>query len=357
MDNSNRITHTFEEVIFLNNLFAAWREFRRGKRNRKDVQEFELNLEDNIFALYADLKNQTYRHGAYHTFHIYDPKHRIVSKALVRDRIVHHLIFNQLYEVFDSSFAYHSYSSRLEKGTHRAVVNLEESLRQASRNYSETIFVLKCDVKKFFASISHQKLVAIIKNKITDPKLLWLIEEIIGSFISPVDKILERERELKGEFIKMKKGVPIGNVTSQIFANIYLNELDQFIKHQLKVKYYFRYADDFVIVHNDVLYLLDILKSIGLFLRDELNLELHPGKVSIKKFSYGVDFLGYVILPHYKVLRTTTRNRMFKKLSAKRKLVGAGAIKEESYNQSLQSYLGILKHCRGYGLGNKIRNI
>ncbi|MBI5221885.1 MAG: RNA-directed DNA polymerase [Candidatus Magasanikbacteria bacterium] len=151
-------------------------------------------------------------------------------------------------------------------------------------------------------------------------------------------------------------GLPIGNVTSQIFANIYLNELDQFIKHNLKVKHYFRYADDFVLLGNNQNALQRQLKIIDNFIKQELSLSLHPDKVSIKKYSQGIDFLGYVVLPHHIVSRTKTKRRMFKKLAEKRRLWQTGEITAECLNQSLQSYLGMLKHCKGFGLAEKLKN-
>ncbi len=174
----------YNELIKLENVFSAWREFRTGKNNRPDVMLFERNLEDNLFSLHEELKNNSYKHGPYHTFHIYDPKHRIISKATVKDRIVQHLIFKELYNIFDPTFIYHSYSSRLGKGTHRAVKNLAKATRTLSRNYTKPVFVLKCDIKKFFASVSHQKLLSIIKRKIKDNQTLCLVEEIITSFPS-----------------------------------------------------------------------------------------------------------------------------------------------------------------------------
>lgn len=316
---------------------------------------FERNLEDNIFSLHHDLKSGSYRHGVYENFTINDPKPRKISKASVRDRLVHHIVFRKLYEIFDPLFIYHSYSSRFDKGTHLAVENLSKSLRKVSCNYHKPAFVLKCDIKKFFATISHQKLLKMIKRKIHDEKFLRLIEEIINSFASPVDKNAERERE------RELKGLPIGNVTSQIFANIYLNELDQFIKHKLKAKYYFRYADDFVIIAEDEDYLKDMLINIDCFLQFELDLQLHPNKVEIRKFKQGIDFLGYVILPYYNVLRTKTKQRMFRNLLAKKKSLDSGLIDEESFAQSFKSYLGILSHCEGYeverGLRKKLDDI
>lgn len=164
--------------------------------------------------------------------------------------------------------------------------------------------------------------------------------------------ILQRERERE-----RVKGLPIGNLTSQIFANIYLNELDQFIKHRLKVPHYFRYADDFLLVHYDPYYLQSLCKDISEFLKDSLLLELHPQKVEIRKFKQGIDFLGYVILPHHIILRIKTKKRMFKKLFEKQELLLDKKIDEFTFHQSIQSYLGLIKHTNGYDLKNVVQNV
>lgn len=340
-----------DELFSLENIFAAWHEFKKGKQAKSDVQIFERFLEDNIFALHGELENKTYRHGHYGIFHICDPKHRVISKATVRDRLVHHLVFKKLYNIFDPEFIFHSYSSRENKGTHLAVKNFSKCLRRESKNDTRTVYVLKCDIKKFFQSISHKKLLQLIERKISDKNLLWLIEEIINSFFKPVDNF-RRERERERAI-----GVPIGNITSQIFANIYLNELDWFIKRELKIKNYFRYADDLVTAHLDASYLKKILSHIDKFLQDELKLELHPNKISITKFHNGIDFLGYVIFPDYKALRTKTKRRMFKKIKVGREKLEKGLIDDETFNQSLQSYYGMLKHCNGHKLKIEVDKI
>ena len=184
----------FTNSISVENLFAVWDMFKSGKRTRPDVQVFEQNIEQEVFQLHRDLTNHTYYHGPYHTFHIHDPKHRVISKATVRDRLVHHVVFSELYRIFDPTFIYHSYASRIGKGTHLAVQNLSYALRAMSRNYTHTTWVLKCDVKKFFNSVNHHTLLQIITNRVTDEKFLWLVCEIINSF-PPVDKLIERERE------------------------------------------------------------------------------------------------------------------------------------------------------------------
>ena len=153
--------------------------------------EFERYLENNIFRLNSELVNQTYKHSSYKEFNIYDPKHRIIHKAEVKDRLVHHMVFDELYYIFNSTFIYHSYSSRQNKGTHLAIKNLSHILRKTSRNYTETVYVLKCDIKKFFHSVSHQKLFEIIKNRVNDPKFLSLIWNIISSFSIVDNKYFE----------------------------------------------------------------------------------------------------------------------------------------------------------------------
>jgi hypothetical protein len=168
--------------------------------------EFERYLEDNIFKFHYELANLTYKHDPYVKFHIYDPKHRIIHKAEVKDRLVHHIVFKELYKIFNPIFIYHSYSSRDDKGTHLAVKNLSNILRKASNNYTRPVYVLKCDIKKFFHSMSHQKLFGIIKNRVNDHKFLWLIWQIISSFSTPVENFLQRERErVKRKFFKKER--------------------------------------------------------------------------------------------------------------------------------------------------------
>jgi retron-type reverse transcriptase len=320
----------------LENLFLAWNEFKRGKRKKLDVQHFEFNLEDNLFRLHQELKSKIYTHSQYIAFNVSDPKLRRIHKATVRDRVLHHAIFRILYSVFDKSFIFDSYSCRINKGTHRGIKKFEEFSRKARKNNKRRIFALKCDIRKFFDSVDQEILLNLIKRKIQDQNVIWLVEKIIRSF---------------------SKGLPLGNVTSQLFANIYLNELDQFAKHKLKIRYYLRYCDDFVILSDNEEYLKSLISKTSEFLKANLKLNLHPDKIIIRKFSQGVDFLGYVIFPHHKILRTKTKRRMMKKLSLNHKMLRDGLISEEEFNQSLQSYLGVLKHCEGWGIEQEIMKI
>ena len=286
------------------------------------MQEFEWDLEDNIFRLHKELKSKTYRHGYYTSFYITDPKLRHIHKADVKDRIVHHAVYRVLYPIFDPTFIYDSYFCRVIKGTHRAVKRLNDFSLKVSKNYTAPCFTLKCDIRKFFFSVDHEILFSLISRKVKDEEGLDLVGEIIGSFNADTGK-----------------GIPIGNLTSQLFANVYLHELDKFVKQDLKVKYYIRYCDDFVILSEDVAYLESVCRKIEQFLQETLKLAFHEDKIMIRKLSQGIDFLGYVALPHHTVLRTKTKKRMLKRVN----------------EENLPSYLGVLKHCDGYELEEKVR--
>lgn len=326
----NIFTHTYNSIITIENLLVSWQEFSHDKKKKKDVILFSLNLMDNLFSLYNDLKNRTYNHSGYKAFKVNDPKPRDIHKAEVRDRILHHLIYNALYEYFDKKFIYDSYSCRLNKGTHKAIYRFELFIRKLSKNYNKQGYILKCDIRKFFANIDHGILKQILSKHIQDKDILNLLNNIIDSFpIGPT----------------YGKGLPLGNLTSQLLVNIYMNEFDQYVKHKLKIKYYIRYADDFVVLSNNKEYLEAILKEIQEFLRVRLKLELHPDKVFIKTIYSGIDFLGFVHFPYYRVLRTSTKRRMFKNLE------------NNGYKlESLNSYLGMLKHGSCYRLSKKILN-
>ena len=310
----------FYDVISPENLLRAWRKFGRGKRNSSEVAAFELRLEENLFSLHERLMQGIWTNDPYIPRRISDPKPRLIHIASVRDRVLYQAVYQQLYQIFDKTFIHDSYASRETKGTHAGVERFEVFAKKVSANYRNSSFVLKCDIRKFFDSIDHKLLLFLISKRITDKNLLALIHRILSSFeTAPY------------------KGLPLGNVTSQIFANIYLNELDQFVKHKLKAKYYIRYCDDFVIVEKNQEILKTLTQKIRDFVRDKLLLELHPHKVTIRKLRQGTDFLGYVSLPHYRVLRTRTKKRMLKRLNEK----------------NLQSYFGMLEYCRG----DKIRKV
>lgn len=303
------------------------------------MQEFEFNLEDNLFALHESLINKTYRHSPYVSFYVQDPKLRHIHKACVADRVVHQAVFRILYPIFDGSFIFDSYSCRFQKGVHRGVSRLESFARKASKHSRRPICALKCDVRKFFDSIDQKILKGLICEKIKDDDALWLIKKIIDSFQTDVDV-----------------GLPLGNVTSQLFANIYLNQLDQFVKHKLREKYYLRYCDDFIILHNNADHLEEVSRIVDAFLLEELSIRLHEDKIVTRKHSQGIDFLGFVALPHHRVLRTKTKKRILRKVAERRLEMERGKISINTFQSSLQSYLGILTHCKGFKIRKKIES-
>jgi RNA-directed DNA polymerase len=306
----------------------AWQEFLKGKRKRKDVQEFQLHFIDNILSLNQDLKEKTYKHSPYEAFNISDPKPRSINKAEVRDRLLHHALYRTLYPFFDKTFTANSYSCRKGKGTHKALNAFRSLSYKVSKNHTKTAWVLKCDIKKFFASIDHYILIKILNKYIQDKDILWLLSEIIKSFHTTKEGV----------------GLPLGNLTSQLLVNIYMNELDQFIKHNLKVKHYIRYADDFAILSQDKEWLVSLIPQIKSFLLKELKLTLHPNKVSIQTIASGVDFLGWIHFPDHRVLRTTTKRRIIKNFRKGNKFTE-------------QSYLGLLRHGNTWKLKHQLSNL
>lgn len=286
------------------------------------MADFALNLSNNIYNLHHSLKTHTYTHSGYYAFNISDPKPRDIHKASVRDRLLHHALYRSLYWHFNRQFIYDSYSCRLGKGTHKAITRFRDFARKASKNNTKTLWILKCDVKKFFANIDQAILIKILEKHLTDQNTLTLLKTVIHSF---------------------PHGLPLGNLTSQLLVNVYMNEFDQYIKHQLKVKYYIRYADDFVILSTDKQYLQNLLSQIHYFLQTNLKLTLHPNKISLKTLASGLDFLGWVHFPDHWVLRTVTRRRMLKRL------------KDDPREETKQSYLGLLKHGNTYKIQDKIK--
>lgn len=285
--------------------------------------EFELYLEDNLFRLREELLSGCYHHGAYRSFTVFDPKKRSIHKAAVRDRVVHQAIVNIIEPLFERRFIHDSYSCRVGKGTHAAVRRLRQFLLRASRNDTRTVYVLKCDIRKFVASVDHRILGSLLRKCVIDERDIGLIEEIIGSFATTPGK-----------------GLPLGNLTSQLFANVYLHELDWFVKYGIRTKHYLRYCDDFIIVDDSCRNLEKLVGLVSDFLHHRLELELHPNKILIRSWLQGIDFLGYVTLPHCTVLCIKTARRIVHRASP----------------TNLSSYFGLCKHAAAFDLKRLLLN-
>lgn len=315
---------TIEGIVSIKSLTEAWRKFSRGKKSRADVAEYQKVLEQNLTILHERLISGQYVHHSYQRFTIHDPKQRQIHKATVTDRVVHQAIVTAIEPLFDKRFIYDSYSCRINKGTHAGVERLKLFLRQASKNNAQKVYVLKCDIRKYFASIDHEILLALIARRVTDDAVLELIRTIIMSH-NP----------------ETGKGIPLCNITSQLFANIYLHELDWFMKQMLGVKYYARYCDDFVVVSTDRAFLENLIEPIRVFLQTELQLDLHPNKVEIRAWGQGIDFLGYVLRPYTTTLRTKTKQRMMARAN----------------ENNISSYLGLCSHADAYRVSQIVRLI
>ncbi len=327
---NSRVHVQYQDIISVENLLGSWQEFLRGKRKRSDVAEFALHLGDNVIELHRELAVKDYRHDSYEPFKICDPKPRQIHKASVRDRLVHHAIYRTLYPYFDRYFIHDSYSCRKGKGTHRAINRFRQFGRQVSRNNTRTCWVLQCDIRRFFASIDHEILLRILRRHIVDEDVLWLLGEVIQSF------------DTQG---RAGIGLPLGNLTSQLLVNVYMNQFDQWMKRRVKAKYYIRYADDFVILHESRAYLGTLIPKIAHFLGRELCLSLHPKKLTVRTLASGIDFLGWVHFPHHRVLRTCTKRRMLKR------------VRLSDSEQSRQSYVGLLSHGNAYQLARVIERL
>lgn len=324
-------------MVSVENLFRAWKEFKKNKNKKPDVIAFSLNLENNIFNLRDELIAKNWTCDGYKKFSINDPKPRIIHKATVRDRVLYQAVYRILYPLFDNTFIFDSYSSRNGKGTHAGIKRLNMFLRKLSGNYIKPVYVLKCDIRKFFDSIDHEILLSLLRQKIDCIETMKVLEKIINSFHKSPGK-----------------GLPLGNVTSQLFANVYFNSFDWYVKKELEIKYYVRYCDDFVIPSSNPSNLSRLVPLLQEFLMTKLKLELHPNKVSIRKFHQGIDFLGAVLLPRHSVLRTRTKERIIDKSYKLLKQFQAGKLSKERAYQSLVSYLGHLSHIKSRALTNML---
>ena len=242
---------------------------------------------------------------------------------------MHHAIYRLLYPFFDKLFISDSYSCRINKGTHKAMYRFHKMAYKVSKNHTKTAWVLKCDIKKFFASIDHQTLIGILERYIPDRDIIGLLYNVIDSF----------------SIYSPGKGLPLGNLTSQLFCNVYMNELDQYVKHKLKARYYIRYADDFVLLSENKEWLKQQIPKISEFLNIELKLSLHPDKILLKTLASGVDFLGWVHFPKYKKLRTATKKRMLKRIAV------------SPTSQTFQSYLGLMSQGQTFKTKQEVINL
>ncbi len=339
-------SNLFARIVEFENLHTAYLGARVCKRYRSSILKFGYKLEENLLALRRELSSKTYKHGGYREFVVTESKKRIIKAAPFRDRVVHHALCNIIEPILDKEFIYNSYACRKGKGTHAAIRRLEhfikslhsrERERERERERDEVprakIYCLKCDISKYFDSVDHEILFEMLRRKIQDEDILWLLREIIAS--NPC-------------------GIPIGNLTSQLFANVYLNELDRFVKRELHEKYYLRYMDDFLVLGPDKKHLLEVKEKIKVFLRDKLKLEMHPKKNEIFPIDKGIDFLGYVVRDGRRFLRKSTVKRFMKKNRKYDALFRKGKVFETFIRNMHASWRGYTSFADSYKLMEKL---
>jgi retron-type reverse transcriptase len=346
-------------------LFEAYYDCRRNKRNTTNAIAFEIHFEDEVRRLYDEIVTMTYRPGKSIAFIIHQPVMREIFAADFRDRVVHHFVINRLNPVFEKLFIHDSYSCRQGKGTLFGIERMEHHLRSCSQNYTRDCYVLKLDIEGFFMHIKREILYAQVSSivekqywKADKAILLYLFQQII--FQNPLQNCL-----IKGELSEWDKlppskslfhmppgyGLPIGNLTSQVFANVYLNDFDHYVKRVLKVRYYGRYVDDFVLMNPSKEVLLQQREQIRAYLKAQLNLDVHPNKEYLQHYSKGFSFLGAYIKPFRKYVSHRAMRNLNILLHSTDWiehydfLTGSGA---EKRNAQLTSYLGLMQHFKAF---------
>ncbi len=340
-----RLNHLWEQIITFDNLLLAYQKAQYGKQRKSSVAEFTLNLEPELFSLQQELKEGSYQPGQYRLFTIYEGKPRTIAAAPFRDRVVHHALMNIIEPRLDKQFIYDSYASRKEKGVHKAVARYQNWAKRYR-------YVLKMDVQQYFPSIDHLLLKEKLRRRIKDVNVLNLLDKLIDGSPPvkrapvwyPGDDLFPSERRI---------GIPIGNLTSQIFGNLYLDDFDHYIKEQLKMPAYLRYVDDFMVLDDDKSRLHEIREQISAYLAQN-RLRLHPNKTHLFKTRQGVDVLGYVVFPHKRLLRNDNGHRFFRKLRAFGKASRSGKKHFLEFKPSIRSWVGHAIHADTYGLRCKI---
>lgn len=339
----------YPEITTFENLFMAFKQARKGKRGKGPVADFEFNFETNLIDLQEELLSLTYTPGDYHSFYVYEPKQRLVSAAPFRDRVVHHALCRVIEPIWEARFHYHSYACRKGKGTHAAV-------DQAHRWVRQYPYVLHGDIVKYFPSIDHDILRRLITTRIKDPKVIWLANTILDTG----QGIQSREQPLLyflGDdlFAGLRpKGLPIGNLTSQFWANVYLNELDTFAGQNLHCHAYLRYMDDFLLFSDSKTELNSWKKTIRDFLGERLRLLMHENKSVVIPTQTGLDFCGFVLFPERRKLRRASITRFLKRFKLQRRLYSEGQMSLDEMTISVQSWIAHAAHADTWHLRSKL---
>ncbi len=340
--------HLYPRICDFENVRLAYRDARRGKRDKAQVYNFEFNAESELVRLRDELVAKAYRPGAYTNFRLNDRKRRLISAAPFRDRVVHHALCNVIEPIFERKFIYDSYANRLRKGTHRALDRAQEFARRYR-------YVFQGDIVQFFPSIDHAILRRILARAIADDDTLWLIDQILASGAD-----VHTEQYVMQWFpgddlftINRPRGLPIGNLTSQFWANLYLNELDQFVKRDLKCAAYVRYVDDFLLFADDKRQLWAWKKQVAAFL-GSLRLVMHPRKSVVYRAKDGIPFLGWrILLTHRRLKRDNVRDFTLR-FRAQVRAVHRGEMTMDELGDSTRAWIAHAQHGDTYRLRSRL---
>lgn len=329
------------EITSWESLHNAWVKTAKGRTRQRDVIAFRSNLEPNLIEIHQSLIHKTYETGPYHRFHIFEPKRREISSLPLKDRVAQHALISVIEPIFDARMIDQSFACRVGKGAHKGVDTVQRYIRRVKREHG-AVYALKADISKYFPSICHDALKRMLHRHITCKDTLWLIDGIIDSSADP------------GALTP--RGIPIGNLSSQLFANVYLNELDYFVKHTLQEPYYARYMDDFVVIHHDKFHLHKMRRAIEDFLWAELGLRTNS-KTQVFPVGDGgraLDFLGYRIWPTHRALRKDSINRMKRKMKRMAAKYHRGEITWDDIDPVIMSWIGHARHANTYDLRTKV---
>lgn len=346
------IKRVFEKIVDYENLYAAYLAARLSKRYRNEVLGFSARLEENLVRIQEELLNGTYRMGRYREFYIYEPKQRLIMAQPFRDRVVQWAIYRILHPLFVKSYISDSHACIDGRGVHSGVQRLHYWLKMVNKK-PEKYYYLKLDISKYFYRIDHEILTNILRRKIKDEKLLALLDKIINSETNFGLPPGMAPGEVKKSERISSKGMPVGNLSSQMFANLYLNELDQYCKRTMKIRYYVRYMDDVIILHDDKKMLHAWKNQIDAFLQENLRLDLND-KTCIRPITLGIEFCGYKVWATHIKLRKSTALKMKRQLKQVKEKFAEGKITLTRAMQTVHSYAGILKHCNSHNLKTKI---
>ncbi|HOW77545.1 MAG TPA: RNA-directed DNA polymerase [Candidatus Contendobacter sp.] len=344
-----RLRDLWPQLIAFDNLWRAWRQARRGKSRSTGAVAFELNLERELLALQRELTDGSYQPGGYRLFTLYERKPRLIAAAPFRDRVVHHAVMNIIEPPLDRTFIFDSYACRQGKGTHAAV----DRYQRWAQRYP---YVLKLDVRRYFPSMDHALLKAKLRRRIADPRVVALLDQIIDG--SPAD-VAGDPIYFPGDNLltpaERRRGIPIGNLTSQFFANLYLDDLDHWLKEQCRVPAYLRYVDDLVLLADVKTELHDHHAALADYLSRE-RLRLHPRKAQVSRTGDGLNLLGYLVFPHRRRLRNDNGLRFRRRLRQFARAYAQGRLCLADINPSVQAWLGHARHADTFGLCQSIFN-